>query len=64
MRLTLQLALPSERCQELGNDDALQWRGPLQISSYIDMKHRPAHTHTHKAGKNTHTIGYTPLRYS
>lgn len=27
MRLTPQLHLPSERCQELGNDDAPRWKG-------------------------------------
>lgn len=51
MRLTLQLALPSERRQELGNDDVPRWRGPPQISSHTDMKHRPALTRR-----------YTPLR--
>lgn len=66
MRLTPQLALPSERCQELGNDDAPRWRGPLQISSHTDMKRRPAHKHaaTHtrhtSSGESTHTHTDTP----
>lgn len=63
MRLTPQLALPSERCQELGNDDAPRWRGP-RISTYTDMKHRPANTHTHTRTchqTRIHTQSDTPL---
>ena len=63
MRLTPQRHLPSERCQELGNDDAPRWRGAasdFRTRRRENLLRRHKHKSRMSPGEGTRTPSHPP----